>query len=111
METGDFQKSLEKRFSSQVQGDSKDRTFLPIEAFDPLLDIEVPQDVIKQYEDPATGQTIGLSKWNFPSGEAELRECMPLGTASCAGGVVTAVRRDAATTKMYPHACMRVQAA
>lgn len=59
-----------------MQGDSKDRTFLPIEAFDPLLDIEVPTDVINQYEDPATGQTIGLSKWNFPSGEAELRECI-----------------------------------
>ena len=59
-----------------MQGDSNDRTFLPIEAFDPLLDIEVPKAVIDQYRDEATGETIGLSKWNFPSGEAELRECL-----------------------------------
>ena len=32
--------------------------------------------MIEQYRDPATGATIGLSKWNFPSGEAELRECI-----------------------------------
>lgn len=31
--------------------------------------------VIQKYQDTATGVTIGLSKWNFPSGEAELREC------------------------------------
>ena len=46
-----------------------------MEAFDPLLDIEVPEDIIEQYKDEATGVTIGLSKWNFPSGQAELREC------------------------------------
>ena len=74
-ETGQFQKAIEKRFGTEIQGDSRDRTFLPVEAFDPLLDIEVPEDVIEQYRDPATGQTIGLSKWNFPSGKAELREC------------------------------------
>lgn len=75
-ETGQFQKSLEKRFGTEVPGDSSDRTFLPIEAFDPMLDIEEPEAVIKQYMDPATGETVGLSKWNFPSGEAELRECI-----------------------------------
>ena len=58
-----------------MQGDSQDRTFLPIEAFDPLLDFEVPQEVIEKYRG-ADGVTIGLSKWNFPSGEAELRECI-----------------------------------
>ena len=31
--------------------------------------------MIRRYEDPATGKTIGLSKWNFPNGDAELREC------------------------------------
>ena len=36
----------------------------------------MPEDVITQYADPATGEPIGLSKWNFPSGEAELRECL-----------------------------------
>ena len=48
-ETGDFKKSLEKRFGTKVQGDSRDRTFLPIEAFDPLLDIEVPSEVIEHF--------------------------------------------------------------
>jgi len=52
---------------------------LPIEAFDPLLDIEDPAATIEKYRDEATGQTIGLSKWNFPSGEAELRECLVFG--------------------------------
>lgn len=28
-----------------------------------------------EFSDPQTGETIGLTKWNFPSGEAELREC------------------------------------
>ena len=41
-----------------------------------MLDFEVPEAVIEQYKDAATGQTIGLSKWNFPNGEAELRECI-----------------------------------
>jgi len=36
----------------------------------------MPEDVIRQYEDIESGETIGLSKWNFPSGEAELRECV-----------------------------------
>ena len=35
----------------------------------------MPENVIEQYKDQATGVTIGLSKWNFPSGQAELREC------------------------------------
>ena len=74
-ETGQFQRSLEKRFGTKVEGDSRDRTFLPIEAFDPMLDIEKPLELIKFYADPATGKTIGLSKWNFPNGDAELREC------------------------------------
>ena len=72
----DFQKSLEKQFKTDVLGDSGDRTFLPIEAFDPLLGIEVPTEVIKKYRDLATGETIGLSKWNFPNGDAELRRCV-----------------------------------
>lgn len=50
-ETGEFQKSLEKRFGTKIEGDSRDRTFLPIEAFDPLLDIENPEEVIRQYQD------------------------------------------------------------
>lgn len=75
-ETGAYQKSLERRFGTDgAPGNKRNRTFLPIEAFDPLLDIEVPEMVIEQYKDTATGVTIGLSKWNFPSGEAELREC------------------------------------
>ena len=78
-ETGEFQKSIEKRFGTEATGDARDRTFLPIEAFDPLLDIEVAEEVIEHYRDPATGETIGLSKWNFPSGEAELRECIVAG--------------------------------
>ena len=72
----DFQKSLEKQFKTDVLGDGSDRTFLPIEAFDPLLDIEVPREVIRKYRDLATGETIGLSKWNFPNGDAELRKCI-----------------------------------
>lgn len=32
--------------------------------------------MILQYEDAETGETIGLTKWNFPSGKAELRECI-----------------------------------
>ena len=39
----------------------------------------MPDKVIEQYKDEASGQTIGLSKWNFPSGDAELRECIVYG--------------------------------
>ena len=74
-ETGAYQKQLERRFAADTPSEKRNRTFLPIEAFDPLLDIEVPEAVIEQYRDPATGVTIGLSKWNFPGGQAELREC------------------------------------
>jgi hypothetical protein len=74
--TNDHQKSLEDRFKTDVLGDSSDRTFLPIESFDPLLDIEVPREAIEKYKDPATGETIGLTKWNFPNGDAELRRCL-----------------------------------
>ena len=50
--------------------------FLPVEAFDPLLDSEDPMYLIEQYRDPATGLTMALSKWNYPNGEAELRKCI-----------------------------------
>ena len=74
--TLDHAKSLEDRFKTDVLGNSDDRTFLPIESFDPLLDIEIPREAIKKYKDFATGQTIGLTKWNFPNGDAELRRCI-----------------------------------
>jgi len=35
--------------------------------------------MIEKYREESTGQTIGFSKWNFPSGEAELRECIVFG--------------------------------
>ena len=74
--TNDHIKNLEEKFKTDVLGDSSDRTFLPIESFDPLLDIEIPKQAIKKYKDFATGQTIGLTKWNFPNGDAELRRCV-----------------------------------
>ena len=67
---------MEARFKTNVLGDADDRTFLPIESFDPLLDIEVPREVIENFKDQATGETIGLTKWNFPNGDAELRQCI-----------------------------------
>ena len=70
-----YEKSLADRFG-QALGDSAERRFLPVEAFDPLLDLEEPTQAIQHFADPATGQTIGLSKWNFPNGDAELRECI-----------------------------------
>ena len=36
-------------------GGSRDRIFLPIEAFDPMLDIEVPSETMEKYKDHATG--------------------------------------------------------
>jgi hypothetical protein len=49
------------------------RTFLPIDAYDPLLDEENPHALINSYRDPATGLTLGLSKWFFsgPSFDSE----------------------------------------
>ncbi len=41
------------------------KTFLPIDAYDPMLDEEDPHSLIKAYRDPATGLTLGLSKWFF----------------------------------------------
>ena len=67
---------MEERFGGDMFGGARDRIFLPIEAFDPMLDIEVPSETMEKYKDHATGQTIGLSKWNFPNGEAELRRCI-----------------------------------
>ena len=75
-DTNDFQQSLQARFGGDIFGGSQNRTFLPIEAFDPMLDIEKPLEAIQKYKDHSTGQTIGLSKWNFPNGEAELRKCV-----------------------------------
>lgn len=50
--------------------------FLPVEAFDPLLGIEDPFKVISKYRSPVTGVTAGLSKWNYPNGDTELRKCI-----------------------------------
>ena len=50
--------------------------FLPVEVFDPMLDCEDPFEAIDNYKDPSTGKTIGLSKWNYPNGESELRKCI-----------------------------------
>jgi len=36
-------------------GPNPNRKFLPIEAFDPLLDIEIPNTLIAKYRDEATG--------------------------------------------------------
>lgn len=52
------------------------KMFLPVEAFDPMLDVEDPFKIIEQFKDPATGMTIAYSKWNYPNGEAELRKCV-----------------------------------
>lgn len=49
---------------------------MPVEVFDPLLGIEDPIEVIKQYRDQATGITLGLSKWNYSNGDAEFRTCI-----------------------------------
>jgi hypothetical protein len=55
-----------------------DKKFLPIEAFDPLVGIEDPSELIAKYRDPTTGATIALSKWNYANGAAELRKCKVL---------------------------------
>jgi hypothetical protein len=54
------------------------KKFLPIEAFDPCGGVENPDELIGKYRDEATGQTLGLSKWNYANGTAELRKCTVL---------------------------------
>ena len=41
------------------------KNYLPIDAYDPLLDEENPHQLIQQYRDKDTGLTLGLSKWFF----------------------------------------------
>lgn len=52
------------------------KKFLPIEAFDPMLDVENPARIIEDYRDESTGLTLAVSKWNYPNGDAELRQCI-----------------------------------
>jgi hypothetical protein len=51
------------------------KKFLPIDAYDPLIDTEDPQEIIERYRDPVTGQTLARSKWFFATGESEMKEC------------------------------------
>lgn len=39
------------------------------------MDIEDPVGIIRDYRDKATGKTMAKSKWFFPNGDFEFREC------------------------------------
>ncbi len=47
--------------SSQIINSKK--RYLPIDAYDPLLDEEDPNQLIENYKDPETGCTLAKSKW------------------------------------------------
>jgi hypothetical protein len=48
---------------------------LPIDAFDPYIGYEQPEELIDMYRDPNTATTMAWSKWNFANGETEQRLC------------------------------------
>ena len=41
-----------------------------------MIGVEDPSKCIENFRDPASNLTIAVSKWNYPNGEAELRECI-----------------------------------
>ena len=51
------------------------KKFLPIDAYDPMMDIEDPEEAIEQYRDQQTEKTLAKSKWFFSNGDSEMREC------------------------------------
>jgi hypothetical protein len=51
---------------------------LPIEIYDPMIDLEDPHQVLNDYKD-SQGKVMGTSKWFFPNGEFEMRECEVIG--------------------------------
>ena len=54
------------------------KKFLPIDAYDPLIDTENPHQVISDYADPETGLTFAKSKWFYANGESEFKMCQVL---------------------------------
>ena len=74
--TSSPKRSTQHHIEPEVEEPQSNRMFLPVEAFDPLLDVEEPFETIDRFRNPATGMTIGFSKWNYPNGDAELRKCI-----------------------------------
>lgn len=65
---------LENNNDQEVMEVNK-KKFLPIDAYDPLMDIEDPIEAIDIYKDHSAGKTLAKSKWFFPNGDSEMREC------------------------------------
>jgi hypothetical protein len=65
-----------KKLEIEEEAPEAKRMFLPIEAFDPLLDVEDPLKILDDYKDGVDDLTYALSKWNFPNGDADLRRCI-----------------------------------
>lgn len=51
------------------------KKFLPIDAYDPMIDTEDPIAIIDEYRDPVSGKTLAKSKWFFANGDSEMRDC------------------------------------
>lgn len=51
------------------------KKFLPIDAYDPLIDSEDPYKIILDYRDPESGLTFAKSRWFYANGESEFKEC------------------------------------
>jgi hypothetical protein len=58
------EKSEDYSFINSQKINSKKR-YLPIDAYDPLLDEEDSDKIIEDYRDPETGYTLAQSKWFF----------------------------------------------
>jgi hypothetical protein len=52
------------------------KKFLPIDAYDPCIDTENPNTLVKLYCDESTGLTLAKSKWFFGNGEHEQKNCI-----------------------------------
>lgn len=69
--------SSKKKLIEMSEEDSKiaKKKFLPIDAYDPLIDTEDPIKIIEDYRDPYSHRTLAKSKWFYANGEYEYKEC------------------------------------
>lgn len=60
---------------NEEEGRIARKKFLPIDAYDPLIDTEDPVQIIHDYRDHLTRKTFAKSRWFYANGESELKQC------------------------------------
>ena len=64
-----------KQAVQQLQNGEEDFHTLPLEAYDPCIDTEKGDQLLEFYRGERNGRVHGRSRWFYPDGTSEFREC------------------------------------